>query len=195
MNPRYSGIEVLKTLKLTQDGELLAENKVLILYILNKLERPITNEGLLRLILAVMDMNYFYFQQFLLDLLERQYITCFNKDGKTVYKITDLGKTTLELTNDIIPGIIKLKVDTSFSGELKEKAQKESVTAEYTPKSETEYTVTCKINENSTCIFEISVFAGSREEAKRIVDNWRENAYRIYPEILNSLNTKKDNNI
>lgn len=142
-----------------------------------------------------MDMNYFYFQQFLLDLLERQYITCFNKDGKTVYKITDLGKNTLELTNDIIPGIIKLKVDTSFSGELKEKAQKESVTAEYTPKSETEYTVTCKINENSTCIFEISVFAGSREEAKRIVDNWRENAYRIYPEILNSLNTKKDNNI
>ena len=107
-------------MKLTQDGELLAENKVLILYILNKLERPITNEGLLRLILAVMDMNYFYFQQFLLDLLERQYITCFNKDGKTVYKITDLGKTTLELTNDIIPGIIKLKVDTSFSGELKE---------------------------------------------------------------------------
>ena len=100
----------------------------------------------------------------------------------------DLGKNTLELTNDIIPGIIKLKVDTSFSGELKEKAQKESVTAEYTPKSETEYTVTCKINENSTCIFEISVFAGSREEAKRIVDNWRENAYRIYPEILNSLN-------
>ena len=90
---------------------------------------------------------------------------------------------------------IKLKVDTSFSGELKEKAQKESVTAEYTPKSETEYTVTCKINENSTCIFEISVFAGSREEAKRIVDNWKENAYRIYPEILNSLNTKKDNNI
>ena len=172
-------------MKLTQDGELLAENKVLILYILNKLERPITNEGLLRLILAVMDMNYFYFQQFLLDLLERQYITCFNKDGKTVYKITDLGKNTLELTNDIIPGIIKLK----------EKAQKESVTAEYTPKSETEYTVTCKINENSTCIFEISVFAGSREEAKRIVDNWRENAYRIYPEILNSLNTKKDNNI
>ena len=62
-------------MKLTQDGELLAENKVLILYILNKLERPITNEGLLRLILAVMDMNYFYFQQFLLDLLERQYIT------------------------------------------------------------------------------------------------------------------------
>lgn len=175
-------------MKLTQNGEVLAENKVLILYILNKVETPITNDDLLRLVLAVIDMNYFYFQQFLLDLLERQYIIRFTKDGKTVYKITDFGKSTLELTNDIIPGIIKLKVDTSFSGELKESAQKESVTAEYTPKSESEYTVTCKINENSTCVFEISVFAGSRDEAKRIVDNWKENAYRIYPEILNSLN-------
>ena len=57
-------------MKLTQDGEILAENKVLILYLLNKLDQPITNDGLLRLVLSVMDMNYFYFQQFLLDLLE-----------------------------------------------------------------------------------------------------------------------------
>ena len=67
----YIGV---KNVKLTQDGEVLAENKVLILYILNKLENPITNDGLLRLVLSVMDMNYFYFQQFLLDLLENQYI-------------------------------------------------------------------------------------------------------------------------
>ena len=92
-------------MKLTQDGEVLAENKVLILYILNKVEKPITNDGLLRLILAVMDMNYFYFQQFLLDLIEKKYIVCFEKDGKNVYQITNIGKQTLELTNDIIPGM------------------------------------------------------------------------------------------
>lgn len=175
-------------MKLTQDGEVLAENKVLILYILDKLEKPITNDGLLRLVLSVMDMNYFYFQQFLLDLIERNFILCFKQDGKHVYKITDTGKKTLELTNDIIPGIMKLKVDTTFSDELKETAQEQSITAEFTPRSENDYTVTCKINENNSCIFEISVFAGSREEAKKIVDNWKENAYRIYPEILNSLN-------
>ena len=78
----------MKALKLTQDGEVLAENKVLILYILNKLENPITNDGLLRLVLSVMDMNYFYFQQFLLDLLENQYISCFEQEGNHVYAIT-----------------------------------------------------------------------------------------------------------
>lgn len=175
-------------MKLTQDGEILAENKVLILYILNKLEKPITNDSLLRLVFAVMDMNYFYFQQFLLDLIERKYVISFEQDGKQVYQITDSGRMTLELTNDIVPGIMKLKVDTTFSNELKETAQEESITAEFTPVNENNYTVTCKINENNNCIFELSVFAGSRDEAKRIVDNWKENAYRIYPEILNSLN-------
>ena len=88
----------------------------------------------------------------------------------------------------MLPGIMKLKVDTSFQSELTSTAEEESIVAEFTPRSENDYTVTCKINENNTCIFEVSVFAGSREEAKKIVDNWKENAYRIYPEILNSLN-------
>ena len=175
-------------MKLTQDGEVLAENKVLILYILNKLNEPITNDALLRLVLSVMDMNYFYFQQFLLDLLDNKYIACFEQEEKNVYLITEKGKETLKLTSNILPGIIKLKVDTSFKNELSSVAEEESITAEFTPRSENDYTVTCKINENNSCIFEVSVFAGSREEAKKIVDNWKENAYRIYPEILNSLN-------
>lgn len=61
-------------MKLASDNETLAENKVLILYILNKIDRPINNDELLQLVLSIEDMNYFYFQQFLLDLLENKYI-------------------------------------------------------------------------------------------------------------------------
>lgn len=175
-------------MKLNEDDETLAENKVIILYVLDKLNKPIDNDSLLKLILSIKEMNYFYFQQFLLDLLEKKFIVCFEKDGKQVYQITPEGKATLDLTNDIIPGIIKLKVDTSFGNELSKTQEEESITAEFTPRDEGNYTVTCKINEKNSCIFEVSVFAGSREEAKKIVDNWKENAYRIYPEILNSLN-------
>ena len=87
-------------MKLTQDGEVLAENKVLILYILNKLEEPITNDGLLRLVLSVMDMNYFYFQQFLLDLLLEQYgnqITSSIIDGYTKKRKVTLRANTLKV--------------------------------------------------------------------------------------------------
>lgn len=55
--------------KLTSDNETLAEGKVIILYILNKLPNPGSNESLYKLVLSINDMNYFYFQQFLLDLI------------------------------------------------------------------------------------------------------------------------------
>ena len=179
-------------MKLTSDNQTLAENKVLILYILNNVKYALTNNNLYKIVLAVVDMNYFYFQQFLLDLIHNNYVMQYENDETTLYQITDKGKQTLELTEDLLPGIIKLQVDTNLSGAVEEVNDENSIVAEYMPKSENDYTVTCKINENNTCIFEVSVFAGSREEAKKIVDNWKENAYRIYPEILNSLNKVSD---
>ena len=105
-------------MKLTSDDETLAENKVLILYILNKVGKSISNDALLNLVLAVTDMNYFYFQQFLLDLLENNYISSYEKEEHTFYQITNFGKETLSLTQDILPGIIKLRVDSNFKEEM-----------------------------------------------------------------------------
>lgn len=179
-------------MKLTSDNETLAENKILILYILNKIGKPISNDALLNLVLAVTDMNYFYFQQFLLDLLENGYIINYHKDDQSFYDITDFGRETLSLTQDILPGIIKLRVDSNFKNELETFEDEHSVIAEYTPRSEDYYIVTCKIVEHSDVIFELKTFAGSRDQAKEIVDNWKNNAEKMYPEILNILTNKKN---
>ncbi len=178
-------------MKLSSDSETLAENKILILYILNKVGKSISNDSLLNLVLAVTDMNYFYFQQFLLDLLENKYIISYDTDNSTLYKITDFGKETLALTQDIIPGIIKLRVDSNFKDELVSFEDKHSVVAEYIPKSEDNYTVTCKIIDNNDTIFEVKTFAGSSKQAKEIVDNWNNNADTIYTDILDILTKKK----
>lgn len=47
--------------------------------------------------------------------------------------------------------------------------------------------VTCKINENNKTTFQVSTFATSREQAKYICENWKENAVNIYPDIINLL--------
>ena len=63
-----------RNLKLASDDETLAENKVLILYVLDKAGKPLTNDVLYKIVLAVADMNYFYFQQFIPLCLIRIYI-------------------------------------------------------------------------------------------------------------------------
>jgi len=179
-------------LKITSDDESLAENKVLILYVLNTANKALTNDVLYKLVLSATDMNYFYFQQFILDLINVNYIFSFQKEDQLLYQITDDGKRTLDLTLDLLPGIIKLKADTNLKQILDSSEEEDSIVAEFTPLSENHYTIVCKIIENNETVFEVKTFAGSREEAKSIVDNWQNHAENIYPKILDILTNPKN---
>jgi len=180
----------MKNVKINTDSETLAENKVLILYILDQTNKPITNDNLYKLVLTAVDMNYFYFQQFLLDLIETKFVITYKKETQDIYELTELGKTTLDLTLDILPGIVKLKVDTNLKSTLENVEEEHSIIAEYTPKNENNYIINCKIIENNETVFEVKSFAYSREQAKDIVDNWKCNAEKIYPKILELLHSK-----
>lgn len=172
---------------LSSSDKNLAEGKVLILYILNKIGKPVTNEALLKVVCTLTDMNYFYFQQFLLDLVDSGYVLYYSNGDEMVYSVTPEGKETLNLTIDIIPGIRKLRIDSNLKDNLDKVEEEISITADFIPHSESEYSVRCKVVENSVTMFEIITFAGSREHAKQIADNWKENATEIYPQILELL--------
>ncbi len=166
----------------------LAENKVLILYTLNKINRDYTDNDLFKIILAVNDINYFYFRDILMDLVSSKLVATYTKENQTFYEITTEGKNSLELTIDVLPGILKLKADNVFKNEIVKIVNEDSISAEYIPEDEKNYTVKCKIIENNKKIFEIQTFAGSNEQAKKIADNWREHAKEIYPKIMDLLN-------
>ena len=154
----------------------LAENKVLILYTLNKINREITDTDLLKIIAPVNNINYFYFRDLLIDLVNSKLVGTYTKEEQNVYEITPEGKNSLELTIDILPGLVKLKTDNILKDKLIAIVDEEAISAEYIPENEKDYTVKCKIVENNKTVFEISTFAGSNEKAKKIADNWRKNA-------------------
>lgn len=177
-------------MKLSSSSEVLAENKVLILYILDQINEPVLDSTLLQVVSSVTDLNYFYFQQFLLDLLGSKYVVKYEKDGNIFYEITSDGKRVLDLTISIIPGIIKLRVDTNLKPCIDKISEELSVISDFTPDDDNGFFVDCKIIEKNKIIFSIKVFAGSREHAKFIVDNWKKNAAKIYPKLLDTLFTE-----
>lgn len=174
-------------MKLNSDDQTLAESKILLLYILSKVKKPISHNELLELVTSIVDMNYFYFQQFLLDLLEDNYIVKYQNEDSEIYEITEDGINAIDLTIDIIPGILKLQVDSKFKENLENVKDKFSLSAEYTPISDKAFAVRCKIVENNITIFDLQAHAGSKEQAKIIVENWNNNAINIYPKILEVL--------
>lgn len=183
-------------MKLASDNETLAENKALILYLMNKVNKAINNTDLYKLVLTFEDMNYFYFQQFLLDLIENRYILKGNSDNnETIYEMTNEGRQAILLVQDLIPGFTRFQIDNNFKEDLRSIEDEYSITADFIPESETSYNVICKITENGRVTFEIQTFAGSREQAKSIVENWKKNAVKLYPKMLKMLTKgqKSDN--
>lgn len=175
----------------SENTTALAENKVLILDILNRVNKGIVEDGLFKIITSINNVNYFYFKQVLTDLMDSKLVGIFTKDDEEpVLKITSEGKNALSLTKDVLPGILKLRADKVFEEEISSITNEASVSAEFIPKNENDYTIKCKIVENNETIFEVKTFAGSRERAKRIVDNWNHNAAIIYPKILDILSNE-----
>ena len=171
----------------SQETQTLAEDKVLILYVLSEINRSITNNDLFELATSIKEFNYFYFQQFLNDLVETNLVAFIEKEDEIVLTITSEGKNALSLTNDLLPGIVKLKADSILKEELKKITDKASVVAEYIPRDEKDYIIKCKIIENNEILFEVRTTAGSHERAKKIVSNWQNHASTIYPTILDLL--------
>ena len=171
----------------------LAESKVLLLYLLNKLQDGIKSDNLYKIVSSANNMNYFSFQELLTDLIESNFVGSFTKDEDTIVKITSDGQNALSLTKSLLPGILKLKADTVFKEELANIAEQSSIITEYIPKDEKNYTVKCKIVEKNETIFEVATFAGSRDRAKQISYNWKNNANDLYPKIIDLL-LNGDNN-
>ena len=166
----------------------LAENKVLILYSIKTIKRKLTSSDLFKIISSINNINYFYYSDILGDLISSKLIGTYTDDERTFLELTQKGNNSLELTIDVLPGLVKLKADNIFKKEISKIAEEQAITAEYIPENENDYTVKCKIVENNKIIFELKTFAGSNEQAKKIADNWKKNASTIYPEMLNLLN-------
>ena len=177
----------------SNNATTLAENKVLILYILNLIDTDIRQDDLFKIITSINNMNYFIFKQIITDLIDSKVVGIYTKE-EPVIKITSEGKNAYILTKDVLPGILKLKADNIFKSEFNSIENESSIIAEFIPKNENSYTVKCKIVENNETIFEVKSFVGSRERAKILVDNWNKNANEIYPEILNLLLKDSSNN-
>ena len=175
-------------MKLNTDKEELAESKVLILYILSKINKTITTSELLELVESIEEMNYFYFQQFLIDLKENRYILEYEQEKKKHYVITNSGRETVKLTIDMLPGWIKDKVDETLKSTMKKIENEEAIYADFFPSKEDEIMIKCGIKESNKKVFEVQVFSSSRDNAISIIENWKKNATTIYPKIVEMLN-------
>jgi len=170
----------------------VAENKLILLYIIEKINMPVSNLQMTKLILENKFMNYFLLQQHLNELCEGSLLSPEVVEGKTFYQITRNGKQTLGYLSNLIPRGIKARIDNTISAIRKNIRNETLITADFIPESENEYIVTCSVREDNFSLIELKLTVGTKADARSICDNWKKHPQALYAEIIESLTKKRD---
>ncbi len=176
----------------TLKNKELAENKLILLYIISMANMPISNLQITKIILENQFMNYFIFQQFLNELCELEYLSSDIIDSKTFYTITASGKQTLDYFTNHIPFGVKNNIDRSMT-EIRKRIRNETlIKADYTPESENEFIVKCQVHEDNFSLIDLEISVGTKSDCNTICENWKKFSNQIYGEILESLIKRRE---
>lgn len=172
-----------------EDTQELAENKLLLLYIFDNVQLPLSNTLITEIVLENNLLNYFQLQQYLSELVDSGFLRLEKENKKQLYNLNPTGKNVLRYFENRISNS-KKEILKSYLKSRSEILKKEvEITADYFPGDDNDYTITCKITENSSTIIELKLKADSNDKAKAICSKWKADPYKIYNSIMDSLTT------
>lgn len=169
------------------DDDNMPQDKLLILYILNKFNTDVSNTILEQVYFSVNEINYFYFAQYLNDLISKEWIYTFTQDNITFFSITPKGMKILEDLDYLLPVILKHTADKSLDNAMKGLQYKLSIDADFIILDIDKINVKCYISEGTSKLFSLEIYAGTMDQARKIADNWKINALKYYPQIIKML--------
>lgn len=161
--------------------------KLIVLYMLKKLDFPLTNGQISEFVLEKGYTTYFTLQQAISEMVEAGFIRKETTHNRTLYHLTDEGDQTIQFFKDNISPAIQQDID-SFLKEKRYALKNEvSVKADYYPNKSGEYTIRCQIYENEAPLIELSLTVPTEEEASTMANNWNSKNQEIYAQIMASL--------
>ncbi len=165
----------------------LAENKLILLYIIINLEAPASNLLITKVILENKIMNYIFLQQYLDELCDGKFIDKLDIDDKICYKISPSGKQSLDFFLSLIPAGTKARIDDALSEYKKQQKNQTIIIADFEAVNENEYITSLKIAEGNFTYIDLKLTVGSRNDARKICDNWSANSEKLYRKILGAV--------
>lgn len=165
--------------------EKMAQNKLILLYIIKQSPHAFSKHELNEFILDKEYMNYFFLQQYLGELIDSDLIKLKTIDDTPKYIISEQGDLTLNYFNETIPKNLKKELEKEFQTHKKLKQREKQIVAEHYPKEDGQYMVNLKLVENEDVLFSLYIDVPSIEQAKEICKTWEENTNSIYANIMN----------
>ena len=165
----------------------LAENKLLLLFVLEVLNRPISNTQLTELVLENNLINYFTLQQYISELDSSQFISYKDVNEKKLLIITKKGENVLSFFKDRISPS-KIAIVNSYLNDKLDLIKKElTVQSDYTLEKNDSFLVDLKALEDNSTLMELKISVPTKKQATSLCSRWQNNPSDIYTNIVNLL--------
>lgn len=161
--------------------------KLIILFLLDKVDFPLTNVQISNFILEKEYTDYFTVQQSISELVEADFVITETVRHSSFYQITSSGRETLSFFDHMISSAIKEDIMEFLKNNKYSLRNETSVLSEYYEAKKGEYMVRLRVMENKDPIIDLSIAVPTEENAVKICDNWRSQSQKIYEYVLSNL--------
>lgn len=164
-------------------SEAILLYKLMILYMLDRVDFPLTGSQISQFILDRGYTDYFTFQVSINELIENDFIKPTLERNHSLYEITEQGKEAVELFEFKVSDSIKIDILDYLKEQKIELRNESAISADYYPLNN-EYVTQLTIKERNQAILEIKLMVPTKEQAIHICDSWHDKSEEIYSYLI-----------
>ena len=161
--------------------------KLIVLYMLDRVNFPLTKTQVGNFILEKEYTNFLTLQQVISELIEADLISADSIRNRTHLSITKEGQETLSYFENRINDAIKADIKTFFKENELELRNEVSVLADYYKSTSGEYEAHLIAKDRNINLVEITMSVPVEETAAAICDNWQKKNQAIYQHLIEQL--------
>ena len=161
--------------------------KLIILYMLNKVDFPLTTSQISEFVLDKGYTSYFKLQEALSELADSRLIRPETTHNRTLYHLTENGAETIHYFSNKISSAIRKDIDDFLKEKQYDLKEGVAVKSDYYLNTNKEYEVRCQIVENGSSLIDLKLTVPTETEAEAIANRWDLNSQQIYALLLANL--------
>lgn len=161
--------------------------KLIILYMVSKVNFPLTKAQVGDFILGHDYTNFMTLQQAISQLIDADMLTEKTIRNRTHLSITDTGSETLDFFVQRIPSAIRDEINEFFANNAYELRNDISIYSDYYKTTLGEYEACLVAKEKNINLIELKLSLPGEEIARDVCDKWEKNSEDIYKYIIDKL--------
>lgn len=161
--------------------------KLIVLYMLNRVDFPLSNSQISDFVLGKGYTDYFKLQQAISELIEAALIREESTHSRTFYHLTEDGYDTLQFFKSSISPAIQDDINEYLTEKKYDLKNEVSVKSDYYKNTNMEYSVRCQVIENDLPLIDLTISVPTEAAAEKAASVWKEKNQEIYASIMEQL--------